>query len=68
MHSQKCDSYKRVRGISKQNEMPLQSMLEVEVFYCWGIDFIGPFPVSFSNEYILVAVDYIYKWVEVIAS
>ncbi|GAU39930.1 hypothetical protein TSUD_275300 [Trifolium subterraneum] len=48
--------------------MPLQSILEVEVFDCWGIDFVGPFPSSFSNEYILVAVDYVSKWVEAIAS
>ncbi|KAJ9538830.1 hypothetical protein OSB04_031563 [Centaurea solstitialis] len=33
-----------------------------------GIDFMGPFPSSHSNRYILVAVDYVSKWVEVIAS
>jgi len=48
--------------MSKRNEMPLQSILEVEVFDCWGIDFVGPFPSSYSNEYILVAVDYVSKW------
>jgi hypothetical protein len=48
--------------------MPLQSILEVEVFDCWGIDFVGPFPSSYSSEYILVAVDYVSKWVEAIAS
>ncbi|KOM43187.1 hypothetical protein LR48_Vigan05g079100 [Vigna angularis] len=47
--------------------MPLQGILEVEVFDCWGIDFVGPFPPSFSNEYILVAVDYVSKWVEALA-
>ena len=26
---------------------------------------VGPFPLSFGNEYILVAVDYVSKWVEV---
>ncbi|GJS70387.1 reverse transcriptase domain-containing protein [Tanacetum coccineum] len=30
-----------------------------------GIDFMGPFPSSQGNKYILVAVDYLYKWVEV---
>ena len=34
----------------------------------WGIDFMGPFPTSYSNKYILVAVDYISKWVEAIAT
>ncbi|KAL5560761.1 hypothetical protein UlMin_036972 [Ulmus minor] len=36
-------------------------------FDVWGIDFMGPFPNSFGNLYILVAVDYVSKWVEVIA-
>nr|GEW62891.1 reverse transcriptase domain-containing protein [Tanacetum cinerariifolium] len=29
-----------------------------------GIDFMGPFPSSRGNKYILVAVDYVSKWVE----
>nr|GEV08793.1 hypothetical protein [Tanacetum cinerariifolium] len=29
-----------------------------------GIDFMGPFPNSNGNKYILVAVDYLSKWVE----
>nr|GEX85084.1 reverse transcriptase domain-containing protein [Tanacetum cinerariifolium] len=29
-----------------------------------GIDFMGPFPSSRGNRYILVAVDYLSKWVE----
>ncbi|MDV3200575.1 MAG: transposase family protein, partial [Pigeon pea little leaf phytoplasma] len=29
---------------------------------------MGPFPSSYSNEYILVAVDYVSKWVEAIAA
>ena len=28
---------------------------------------MGPFPMSFNNQYILVAVDYVSKWVEAIA-
>nr|KYP59982.1 Pol polyprotein [Cajanus cajan] len=48
--------------------MPLQNMQEVEVFDCWGIDFVGPLPSSFTNEYILVAVDYVSKRVEAIAT
>nr|GEW57843.1 reverse transcriptase domain-containing protein [Tanacetum cinerariifolium] len=31
---------------------------------CDGIDFMGPFPSSQGNKYILVAVDYLSKWVE----
>ncbi|GKB50041.1 reverse transcriptase domain-containing protein [Tanacetum coccineum] len=31
---------------------------------CQGIDFMGPFPSSRGNKYILLAVDYLSKWVE----
>ena len=48
--------------------MPQNFILEVEVFDVWGIDFMGPFPSSYNNKYILVAVDYVSKWVEAIAS
>ena len=46
--------------------MPLSPIIMVEIFDVWGIDFIGPFPLSFRNEYILLAVDYVSKWVEAI--
>lgn len=45
--------------------MPLNSILEVELFDVREINFMGPFPPSFSNQYILVAVDYVSKWMEV---
>ena len=32
-----------------------------------GMDFMGPFPPSFGNLYILLVVDYVSKWVEAIA-
>jgi len=49
--------------------MPQNPILEVEVFDVWGIDFMGPFnPPSYGNAYILVAVDYVSKWVEAIAA
>ena len=44
--------------------MPLTPILIVEIFDVWGIDFMGPFLPSFGFEYILVAVDYVSKWVE----
>ncbi|CAN0918977.1 Gag-Pol polyprotein [Linum grandiflorum] len=47
--------------------MPQTGIMEVELFDVWGIDFMGPFPPSYSNKYILVAVDYVSKWVEVVA-
>jgi len=41
--------------------MPLIPILEVEIFDLWGIDFMGPFLVSFGNQFNLVAVDYLSK-------
>nr|GFA20567.1 reverse transcriptase domain-containing protein [Tanacetum cinerariifolium] len=35
-----------------------------KIYDVWGIDFMGPFPSSRGNKYILVAVDYLSKWVE----
>lgn len=46
--------------------MPLNLILIIEIFDCWGNDFMGPFPPSFGYSYILVAVDYVSKWIEVI--
>ena len=47
--------------------MPLNNILKVEIFYVWGIDFMGPFLPSNGNQYILVVVDYVSKWIEVVA-
>ncbi|XP_070025984.1 uncharacterized protein [Nicotiana sylvestris] len=46
--------------------MPLNTILEVDIFDIWGIDFMGPFVRSCGNTYILVAVDYVSKWVEAV--
>ncbi|CAN6725601.1 unnamed protein product [Malus baccata var. baccata] len=48
--------------------MPQQGILVVELFDVWGIDFMGPFPSSHGNQYILVVVEYVSKWVEAIAT
>ena len=39
----------------------------VQISNVWGIDFMGLFPPSFGNLYILLAVDYVSKWVEAVA-
>ncbi|KAH9659726.1 mRNA-decapping enzyme-like protein [Citrus sinensis] len=54
-------------NITQRHKMPLINILKVEVFYVCGIDFTGPFPPSFGNLYILVAVNYVSKWVEAAA-
>ncbi|KAL4347377.1 hypothetical protein GQ457_17G007900 [Hibiscus cannabinus] len=63
-----CDRCQRTGNISRRNEMPLQNILEVELFDVWGMDFMGPFPSSHGDLYILLAVDYVSKWVEAIAT
>nr|GEW27880.1 reverse transcriptase domain-containing protein [Tanacetum cinerariifolium] len=50
--------------ISQRDEMPQNSIHVCEIFDVWGIDFMGPFPSSQGNTYILVAVDYLSKWVK----
>ena len=42
----------------------MSTILEVELFDLWGMDFMGPFPPSFSNLYIFLIVYYVSKWVE----
>nr|GEV44636.1 reverse transcriptase domain-containing protein [Tanacetum cinerariifolium] len=59
-----CDSCQRQGKISQRDEMPQNSIQICEIFDVWGIDIMGPFPSSRGNKYILVAVDYLLKWVE----
>ncbi|GJZ37264.1 reverse transcriptase domain-containing protein [Tanacetum coccineum] len=59
-----CDACQRQGKISRKDEMPQNSIQICEIFDVWGIDFIGPFPSSRGNKYILVAVDYVSEWVE----
>ncbi|GJR97334.1 reverse transcriptase domain-containing protein [Tanacetum coccineum] len=60
----RCDTCQRQGKISQRDEMPQNSIQVYEIFDVWGIDFMGPFPSSRGNKYILVAVDYLSKWVE----
>ena len=62
-----CDRCQKIGNISSRNEMPLKGIMVVQIFDVWGIDFMGPFPQSFGNLYILLAVDYVSKWVEAVA-
>jgi len=48
--------------------MSLNPIIVVEIFDVWVINFMGPFPSSFGNKYILLAVDYVSKCVKVILS
>ncbi|GJU54407.1 reverse transcriptase domain-containing protein [Tanacetum coccineum] len=59
-----CDTCQRQGKILQRDEMPQNAIQVCEIFDVWGIDFMGPFPSSRGNKYILVAVDYLSKWVE----
>ncbi|CAM8903156.1 unnamed protein product [Rhodiola kirilowii] len=63
-----CNECQRMGNIARREEMPQKGILEVEIFDVWGVDFMGPLPSSQGNSFILVAVDYVSKWVEAIAS
>ena len=61
-----CDRCQQLGSVTRRNMMPMSPILVIEIFDCWGIDFMGPFPPSFGYLYILLAVDYVSKWVEAI--
>ena len=48
-----CAQCQQLGGVTKRNMMPLTPILIIEIFDCWGIDFMGPFPL-------LVAISTIY--------
>nr|GEX08756.1 reverse transcriptase domain-containing protein [Tanacetum cinerariifolium] len=58
------DVCQRQGKITQKDEMPQNSIQVCEIFDVWGIEFMGPFSSSRGNKYILVAVDYLSKWVE----
>nr|GEX81943.1 reverse transcriptase domain-containing protein [Tanacetum cinerariifolium] len=60
----RCDLCQRHGKISQKDEMPKNSIQICEIFDVWGIDFMGPFSSSKGKKYILLAVDYLSKWVE----
>nr|GEY48615.1 reverse transcriptase domain-containing protein [Tanacetum cinerariifolium] len=59
-----CDICQHQGKISQKDEMPQNFIQVCEIFDVWSIDFMGQFPSSRGNKYILVAVDYLSKWVE----
>jgi hypothetical protein len=60
----RCARCQKHGNINTRDAMPLQNNLQIELFDVWGIDYMGPFPKSGDAEFILVAVDYVSKWVE----
>ena len=39
---EQCDRCQRLGNITRRNEMPLNNILEVEIFDVWAIYFMGP--------------------------
>ncbi|GJX82012.1 DNA-directed DNA polymerase [Tanacetum coccineum] len=60
----RCDACQRQGKISQRDEMPQNAIQVFEIFNVCGIDFMGSFPSSRGNKYILIAVDYLSKWVK----
>nr|GEU83915.1 DNA-directed DNA polymerase [Tanacetum cinerariifolium] len=60
----RCDACQRQGKISQRDEMPQKAIQVCKIFDIWGINFMGPFLSSRGNKYILMAVDYLSKWVE----
>nr|GEW44571.1 reverse transcriptase domain-containing protein [Tanacetum cinerariifolium] len=48
----------------RRDETPQNFIQVCEIFDVWGIHFMGLFSSSRGNKYVLVAVDYLSKWVE----
>jgi hypothetical protein len=60
----RCGACQRHGNINSRDTMPLTNNLQIKLFDVYRIDYMGPFPKSKNYEYILVAVDYVSKWVE----
>lgn len=41
--------------------------LKMGLFDLWGINLMGPFKIAYRCKYMLVVIDYVYKWVEEIS-
>ncbi|MCO5556414.1 hypothetical protein L7F22_009963 [Adiantum nelumboides] len=63
----RCDDCQITKTPRGQDDMPLRSMMGARAFAKWGIDFVGPIsPPAYRThaQYIIVAIDYLIKWVE----
>ncbi|KAK3037368.1 hypothetical protein RJ639_030466 [Escallonia herrerae] len=65
-YTKKCDACQRFAFILKQAPNPLTMMKSPIPFTMWGMDILGPFPLaSAQRKFVIVAIDYFTKGVEV---
>ncbi|GJY44828.1 reverse transcriptase domain-containing protein, partial [Tanacetum coccineum] len=58
-------NYTANKAKSRKKIKCLKNAIQVcEIFDVWGINFMGPFPSSRGHKYIIIAVDYLSKWVK----
>ena len=66
-----CRSYdmcQRIGKPSRRDEMPLKPKITLQTFDKWAIDFVGPInpPRKWTSaRYIITAINYLTRWVEV---
>ena len=50
MFCKSCDKCQCAGNLTRRNEMPQNPIHICEIFYVWGIDYMGPFISSFVNS------------------
>ena len=63
----RCEACQRTKVPQRRDNMPLRPMMGARAFAKWGIDFVGlinPPAHRTRAQYIIVATDYLTKWVE----
>ena len=65
-YAKKCDAYQKYARNNLHMDLSLHPTLPISPLEKWGIDYIGPItPMSSKrNQYIIIAVEYLTKWVE----
>ena len=58
------DQCQRLGALSRCHMMSLNPILVIEIFYCWGIDFMGSFPPLLCTFTFSSCGLYVSKWVE----